>query len=87
LLRGVIASRANATGFATMDDRVTLDKEAPQFAGMTAGDAIDRWIFSGNRNLVRDVHVGGQALVIDGRHRERDAIAARFRAAMSKLLA
>ena len=31
LLRGVIASGANATGFATMDDRVTLDTDAPQF--------------------------------------------------------
>jgi len=87
LLRGVVASSANATGFPTMDDRVTLDTDAPQFAGMTAADAIDRWIFSGNRNLVGDVHVDGRKVVADGRHRDRDAIAARFRAAMSKLLA
>ena len=87
LLRGAIASSANATGFATMDDRVTLDTDAAQFAGMTSDDAIDRWIFSGNRNLVRDVYVDGQQMVADGRHRDRDEIAARFRAAMSKLLA
>jgi formimidoylglutamate deiminase len=87
LLRGVISSSANATGFTATEDRVTLDTDAPQFAGMTSDDAVDRWIFSGNRNLVRDVEVGGVWVVEDGRHRGRDAIAARYGAAMSKLLA
>ncbi|WP_159016344.1 formimidoylglutamate deiminase [Cognatiluteimonas profundi] len=87
LLRDALASGVNATGFVATDDWITLDADAPQFAGMTPADAIDRWIFSGNRNLVRDVHVDGQQRVADGRHRDRDAIAARFRAAMSKLLA
>ncbi len=86
LLQGVIASGANATGFVATDDWITLDTDAPQFAGMTWADAIDRWIFSGNRNLVRDVHVGGRQLVADGRHRGRDAIAARFAIAMRSLL-
>jgi formimidoylglutamate deiminase len=87
LLRDVLASGANATGFGAHADHLTLDAAAPQFAGMTAADAIDRWIFSGNRNLVRDVHVGGQRLVVEGRHRDRDAVAARFAVAMRSLLA
>jgi formimidoylglutamate deiminase len=88
LLRGALDSARNATGHAAAgDDRITLDADAAQFAGMTREDAIDRWIFSGNRNLVRDVDVAGVRVVTQGRHRDRDAVAARYRAAMSTLLA
>jgi formimidoylglutamate deiminase len=88
LLRGVMASAITATGHAAVgDDHVTLDIDAPQFAGATRNDAVDRWIFSGNRNLVHDVHVGGVQVVADGRHRDREAIAARYHAAMRQLLA
>jgi len=87
LLRGALESAATATGNACVgDDRITLDIDAPQFAGMTRDDAIDRWIFSGNRNLVRDVEVAGVQIVADGCHRDRDAVATRYRAAMVKLL-
>ena len=94
LLHGTLASGANATGHAVgvfdvgaCADWVLLDREAPQFAGATAHDAIDRWLFSGNRNLVREVHVGGVRVVREGRHRDREGIAARYREAMGKLLA
>ena len=87
LLRDVIASARTATGNdAVGSDTITLDADAPQFAGMTHADAIDRWIFSGNRNLVRDVEVGGVQLVAEGCHRDREAIAARYAVAMKKLL-
>ena len=87
LLRGVLESGATATGNACVgDDRITLDVDAAQFACMTRDDAIDRWIFSGNRNLVRDVEVGGMQVVTNGRHRDRDAIATRYRAAIRQLL-
>ena len=56
-------------------------------SGWRQGDAIDRWIFSGNRNLVRDVHVGGRRVVEGGHHVQRGAIAARYRAAMARLMA
>jgi formimidoylglutamate deiminase len=36
---------------------------------------------------VREVRVAGERVVADGRHRDRDAIAARYRAAMATLLA
>jgi len=52
-----------------------------------ATDAIDRWIFSGNRNLVRDVFVGGEQVVGNGMHRDHHAIGARYREAMRTLLA
>ena len=87
LLDAVHASAMRATGLDGGDDIVLLDAEAPQFAGATAGDVADRWIFSGNRPLVREVHVAGARVVADGRHRDRDAITARYRAAMATLLA
>jgi formimidoylglutamate deiminase len=88
LLSGISASAANATGNGAIAfDRITLDTNAPQFAGMTTVDAIDRLVFSGNRNLVREVEVAGVQVVTDGRHRDRDGVAERYRDAMSKLLA
>jgi len=86
LLHDAVACGAQATGFAPNDDRIVLDDAAPQFAGMREHDAVDRWIFSGNRNLVRDVVVAGRRVVADGRHVERDAIAERYRSAMRALL-
>jgi len=94
LLRHVMASAARSSGHAIgtlaageFADAVVLDTDAPQFAGVSREDAIDRWIFSGNRNLVRDVHVGGKQVVANGRHRDRDAIAMRYRDALKALLA
>ena len=94
LLRGVAASAARSTGHAvgTLDvgqfaDFIVLDDDAPQLAGMMPVDALDRWIFSGNRTLVRDVHVAGAQVVADGCHRDREGIAARYRTALRTLLA
>ena len=94
LLRGAALSARHATGHATgtfspgeYADAVVLDTDAPQLYGLCADDAVDRWIFSGNRNLVRDVYVGGRRVVEDGRHLQRGEIAARYRAAMARLMA
>lgn len=87
LLHDVLASTRNATAFDNGGTAIVLDADAPQLAGATAHDVADRWIFSGNRNLVRDVDIAGEALVHDGRHRDRDAVAARYRKALEALLA
>jgi len=86
LLHDAVACAAQATGFAANDDHLVLDEQAPQFAGLREDDAIDRWIFSGNRSLVRDVVVAGKRVVADGRHADRDAIAARYGATLQALL-
>lgn len=90
LLQGVLDSARNATGRnisgESDGDWLLLDDDAPQLAGATAEDIVDRWIFSGNRNLVKEVHVAGERVVADGKHRDRDAIAARYREAIAKLL-
>jgi formimidoylglutamate deiminase len=87
LLRGTQASAANATGFAADGDSVVLDARSPLLAGAAPGDVVDRWIFSGNRPAVLDVEVAGTTVVTAGRHRDRDAVVARFSAAMEGLLA
>src|SRR5690606_31028788 len=82
----VCDSRRNATGFDGEGDALTLDMDASQLVGANDTDLADRWIFSGNRNLVDTVRVAGEQLVSGGVHRNRDAIAARYREAMQKLL-
>lgn len=86
LLRGVAASAPLATGFDDNGDHIVLDADAPVLAGATADDIADRWIFSGNRSVVREVVVDGERVVVDGRHRDAEAIAARYRAAIAVLL-
>jgi formimidoylglutamate deiminase len=90
LLRGVRTSAAQATGFADealVGDMVTLDGHASPLIGATADDIADRWLFAGNRSAVDAVTVNRREVVTGGRHRDRDAIAARFAVAMRGLLA
>ncbi|WP_222565041.1 formimidoylglutamate deiminase [Novilysobacter antarcticus] len=90
LLRGVLSSAADATGHrldAAGADVLVLDGDAPQFAGATDADAVDRWIFSGNRSLVRQTWVDGRCMVDGGRHVDADPIAARYHQAVAGLLA
>lgn len=88
LLEGVLASARDATGFDdTSDDCIVLDAAAPQLVGATQDDIADRWIFSGNRNLVREVRVAGRRVVADGVHVDAGPVATRFARAMQGLLA
>ncbi|MET0808956.1 MAG: formimidoylglutamate deiminase [Pseudoxanthomonas sp.] len=87
LLRGALASGRAATAQDGSGDLLVLDANAPILAGASDGDVVDRWIFSGNRNAVAEVHVGGRQWVADGRHRDREAIALRYRATLATLLA
>lgn len=94
LLGGVAASAAASTGqrsTSTRDGRpfdvFSLSVDSPPLAGADDNDAIDRWVFSGNRSLVDRVWVGGKSVVEGGRHRASEAIAQRYRAAMGRLLA
>lgn len=86
LLAGVIRSAPAATGFAANDDAVALDGDAALLAGASAADAADRWVFSGNRPLVRSATVAGREVVAAGRHADRETVAARYRGAMARLL-
>ena len=87
LLRGALASGGAATGQDGARDLLILDADAPVLAGASDGDVVDRWIFSGNRNLVDQVHVAGKQLVSGGRHRDRDSVAQRYARTLAGLLA
>ena len=93
LLHSVATSAADSTGHGVgtlvpghYADALVLDVGAPQFAGADDADAIDRWLFSGNRNLVRETWVGGRCLVEKGRHMRADSIATAYTAAMERML-
>jgi formimidoylglutamate deiminase len=66
-------------------DLLVLDDEHPALYGLTSGDVLNAFVFCGNDNLVRHVLVGGQWVVRDSAHFAQQAIAQRFRQAMSEL--
>ena len=86
LLHGVRASQAQATGFDGRGDAIVLDADAPALAAAHAADVAERWIFGGNRPLVREVHVDGHRVVVDGCHPRRAEVAARYGRVLEALL-
>ena len=93
MLRAVAASAAASTGQAVgaLDassavDALVLDAEAPAMVGATYEDVLDRWVFCGNRPLVRDVFVAGRRVVAEGRHAQRESAAAAYAATLRRLL-
>ena len=66
-------------------DIVVLDSDHPDFSGRGGDLLLDTYIYVAGRGAVRDVYAGGVRVVTQGRHRKRDDIAARYRAAMSRL--
>ena len=66
-------------------DLLVLDGELPCLWGKDGDVLLDAVMFAGNRNPVRDVMVGGAWLVGEGRHRDRDAILADYRAVIAAL--
>lgn len=85
LLHDVVASATASSGFDASGDAVALDAQAPQLICATADDVVDRWIFSGNRNLVDTVDVAGKRVVESGRHVDSERILARYRQAIQHL--
>ncbi|UVC13870.1 formimidoylglutamate deiminase [Mesorhizobium onobrychidis] len=65
-------------------DFVSLEGNSPSLAGKTGDAVLDAWIFANGTNI-DCVWVHGKKLVSGGRHARRDAIAERFRKAMTAL--
>jgi formimidoylglutamate deiminase len=66
-------------------DLLVLDGSHPNLDGVHEADVLGRFLFCGNDNLVRDVLCGGGWVVQGGRHVAQDAIAQRYRQALSEL--
>jgi formimidoylglutamate deiminase len=93
MLRAVAVSAAASAGQAVgvLDassavDALVLDAEAPAMVGATCEDVLDRWVFCGNRPLVRDVFVAGRRVVAEGCHAQRESAAAAYAATLRRLL-
>ena len=68
-------------------DFLTLDPDHPSLAGASADRWLDGLIFSAGRSAIDGVWRRGRQVVSSGRHRDRAAIAARYRSVLAKLLA
>jgi cytosine/adenosine deaminase-related metal-dependent hydrolase len=67
-------------------DIVALDVNRPLFVGREGDRLLDSWIFSGATSCVDRVWRAGVEVVSNGRHRDRDTIAARYRSTLEHLL-
>jgi formiminoglutamate deiminase len=68
-------------------DLVSLRQADPSLAGASGDALLDAWIFSAGRAAIDCVWRAGVKLVMSGRHRERDAIEARYTRALRRLVA
>ena len=78
--------RACGQGAGASSDFIVLDDDAPALAGATPRDLLDRFVFAGNRALVKETHVAGRQVVAEGRHGNREAVARRYGHALRELL-
>jgi formiminoglutamate deiminase len=93
LYRAALAGGAQALGaeaglrVGTSADIVSLDATHPSLATRSGDALLDGLIFAAGRDAIDRVWRRGREVVTNGRHVARDAIAARYRAALTRLLA
>jgi formiminoglutamate deiminase len=68
-------------------DIVTLDGNHPALADRKGDLALDSWIFAARGGAIDSVWRQGVKVVSGGRHRGAEAVAARYRATLARLLA
>ena len=68
-------------------DMIVIETDHPLLFNRREDALLDSWIFSGNSNLVRDVYVGGKAVIKDGIHAMDQEISLRFRRVLDELSA
>jgi len=66
-------------------DFLVLDAGDPSLIGVPPSHTLDALVFSSPGDAIRDVFVGGHAVIRNRRHPAQDAIAARFAQAMAGL--
>ena len=68
-------------------DLVSLDAAHPALIERREDEILDSWIFAAGRDTIDCVWRAGEKVVSGGRHRNREAILARYRRALKTLLA
>jgi len=66
-------------------DLIALDSEALAFSGSSENEILDRWIFSADDSLVREVWSAGRQMVKEGRHVKHDQIEKQYRNTIKEL--
>jgi formiminoglutamate deiminase len=66
-------------------DLLTLDAEALTLSGCTEDEILDRWIFSGDDSLVREVWSAGRQMVVDGQHIRHNEIERKYRSVIQEI--
>ncbi len=66
-------------------DLVTLRSDHPVLLERAGNELLDSWIFAGGRELIDCVYRAGVRLVTGGRHRDREALVARYARALHEL--
>ena len=61
-------------------DWVELDREHPRLVACHGDEMLDAWMFAGDSRCIRGVWIGGDQLVVNGRHVRRHDVAPRFAA-------
>ena len=67
-------------------DIVSLAADHPSMFGRKGDQLLDSWVFAGTPGIVESVWRCGVKVVEQGRHRRADAIAARYRRTLDRLL-
>lgn len=67
-------------------DVVVLDAQHPDLAHGFDDRWLDAWIFTAGRTALREVLIGGDAVVHEGRHEAHDSITGRYVATIERLL-
>ena len=60
-------------------DLLTLDSKSINIWDCVGDEILDRWIFSSDDRLVREVWSAGRQMVFNGRHILREKIESRYR--------
>jgi formimidoylglutamate deiminase len=66
-------------------DFFTIDLNDPSIAGNSPQDLLAAVVFGMSRSAIRDVFVGGEPVLIDGRHRLQDEIVASYQDVYKKV--
>jgi formimidoylglutamate deiminase len=67
-------------------DLIALDANHPSCVGRSRDQLLDSWIFAAARGCIDRVWRGGVQVVANGRHRDREAVGARYRSVLEGLL-
>jgi cytosine/adenosine deaminase-related metal-dependent hydrolase len=67
-------------------DFVSLNTDDVMFAGRGGDQLLDTFVFAGGDRCIDGVWRAGRKVVSGGRHHERAAIEARYRATLERLL-